>query len=293
MTKGIEIRDVEIGTGEEAKLGKTVVLNLRMFLHRGEEVFIFPEPKIRLDLKGRLWIAGLRDGIVGMRVGGKRTLIISPHLAYGAEGLPGKIPPNALLRCEIELLAVRELGEARPEDFPTGGFPPGRHVVVYYPGEAARNLPRWQFGLAEDGNCGAGLYFPIPGMTWRHTQRKEFHATLEPAIVQAVLNDAMSLPVRFPNECLTTDECWADPSEQANSITRDRETNTICLTIDVWEKGQHNYYRMRENSPALNGSELYKTMISLLRPYFSADSADESKPRTTTHLPDSGPQSTL
>jgi FKBP-type peptidyl-prolyl cis-trans isomerase FkpA len=286
MTKGIEIRDVEIGSGKEAQLGNTVVLNLRMFLHRGEEVFIFPEPKVRLDLKGRLWIAGLRDGIVGMRVGGKRTLIISPHLAYGAEGLPGKIPPNALLRCEIELLAVRELGEARPEDFPPERVPPGRHVVVYCPGEAARNLPRWQFGLGEDGNCGAGLYFPIPGMTWRHTRRKEFQASLEPAIVQAVLNDAVTLPMRFPNECLTTDDCWADMSEPANNVTRDRETNTRCLTIDVWERGQHNYYRLRENSPALNESELYKTMISLLRLYFSVDSVEASKPQMPPQLPD-------
>ena len=71
MTKGIEIRDVEIGSGEEAQLGKTVVLNLRMFLHRGEEVSIYPEPKIRLDLKGRLWIAGLRDG--GRWVGTVKT----------------------------------------------------------------------------------------------------------------------------------------------------------------------------------------------------------------------------
>jgi hypothetical protein len=286
MRKGIDIRDVEIGSGEEAQLGKTVVLNLRIFLHRGEEVFIYPEPKIRLDLKGHLFIAGLRDGIVGMRVGGKRTLIIGPHLAYGAEGLPGKIPPNALLRCEVELLGVRELGASRPEDFPPGKHPFCRHVAVYYPGEAARNLPRWQFGLSEDGNCGAGLYFPIPGMTWRHTRRKEFSASLEPAVVQAVLNDAVTLPTRFPNECLTTDECWADTSEPANSITRDSRTNTVCLTIDVWERDQHNYYRMRENSPALNQSELYKTMISFLRPYFSLESAEVSKPRTTPHLPD-------
>ena len=286
MSKGIEIRDIEIGSGEEAQLGKTVVLNLRIFLHRGEEVFIYPEPKIRLDLKSHLFIAGLRDGIVGMRVGGKRTLIISPHLAYGAEGLPGKIPPNALLRCEVELLGVRELGASRPEDFPPGPHPPCRHVVVYYPGEAARNLPRWQFGLSEEGNCGAGLYFPIPGMTWRHTRRKELSARLEQTVVQAVLNDAVTLPTRFPNECLTTDECWADTSEPANSITRDSRTNTICLTIDVWEKGQHNYYRMRENSPALNESELYRVINSLIQPQIDADSSAQPILRPKGHLPD-------
>jgi FKBP-type peptidyl-prolyl cis-trans isomerase len=43
-----------------------------------------------------------------MRVGGKRELIVSPHLAYGEMGIPGKIPANAVIRFEVELLDVRE-----------------------------------------------------------------------------------------------------------------------------------------------------------------------------------------
>src|ERR1700729_372938 len=114
MTRDIEVRDVELGSGDEAQLGKTVVLSLRVFLHQGEEVFLYPEPKVRIDLRGRNCIAGLRKGIIGMRVGGKRTLIISPHLAYGVQGVPGKIPPNALLRYEIELLDVPKPGARKP-----------------------------------------------------------------------------------------------------------------------------------------------------------------------------------
>ncbi len=195
MTRNIEVDDTIVGDGEEALLGKTVIVNLRIYLHRGEELNLYPEPKVRLDLRGRNCIAGLRDGIVGMRVGGKRTLIISPHLAYGGEGIPGKIPPNALLRYEVELLEVREPGERRPEDLPEG-----RHVVVYHPGEAARNLPRWQFGLSEDGNCGAGLHFPIAGMTWRHTRQKRFQTNVEAAIAKAILNEIENLPVQYPDE---------------------------------------------------------------------------------------------
>ncbi len=281
MPRGVEIRDVETGSGEEAQLGKTVIVNLRMFLHRGEEVCIHPEPRVRLDLKGRRCIAGLRDGIVGMRVGGKRTLIISPHLAYGEQGVPGKIPPNALLRCEVELFEVIEFGARRPED-----FPPGRHVMVSHPGDAARKLPRWQFRLSEDGNCGGGLYFPIPGMTWRHTRRKEFQVALGPAIIQAALDDAETMPSRFPNECLSNDECWADAGEPANSITRDRRTDTLCLTIDVWERDQHKYYHVRENSSALSESNLYRTIVSLLQPYLTLDAADQATPRAVPHLPD-------
>lgn len=46
---------------------------------------------------------GLFYGIEGMRVGGKRTLKISPHLAYGEQGVEGMIPPNAVLRVTVEI----------------------------------------------------------------------------------------------------------------------------------------------------------------------------------------------
>jgi FKBP-type peptidyl-prolyl cis-trans isomerase len=271
-----------MGTGDEAVLGKAVVVNVRMFLNHGTEVFTsLCGSKIRINLKRQWCIDGLMRGIEGMRVGGARSIVVSPHLAYGAEGLPGKVPPNALLRCEVELLDVRE-----PHDFRPGDFPPGRHVTVFHPGEAARNLPRWQFGLSEDGRCGAGLYFPIPGMTWRHTRRRESSTQLEPSLVAAVLNDAVNLPIRFPKECLSTDELWADSSEPSNSITRDRASDTLCLTIDVWERGQRNYYSMRENSPALIESELYRIINSLIQPHLVEASAVQSSSRPKGQLPD-------
>jgi hypothetical protein len=282
MTKGIEVRDLTIGTGNEAVLAKAVVVNVRMFLNHGTEVFTsLCGSKIRICLKRHWCIDGLMRGIEGMRVGGARSIVVSPQLAYGAQGVPGKVPPNALLLCEVELLDVREPHDFRPED-----FPPGRHVTVFHPGEAARNLPRWQFGLSEDGQCGAGLYFPIPGMTWRHTRRRESSTQLESSLVAAVLNDAVNLPIRFPKECLSTDELWADSSEPANSITRDRATDTLCLTIDVWERGQRNYYRMRENSPALMESELYRIINSWIQPHLAEASAVQSSSRPKGRLPD-------
>jgi FKBP-type peptidyl-prolyl cis-trans isomerase len=51
-------------------------------------------------------IAGLERGLEGMRIGGIRKLRVSPHLAYRDTGVPGVVPPNAVLMFEIELLSI-------------------------------------------------------------------------------------------------------------------------------------------------------------------------------------------
>jgi len=258
MTKDIEIHDVVLGGGDEAQVGKTVILNLRVFLHKGEEVFIYPEPKVRIDLTGRRCIAGLRKGLLGMRVGGKRTVIISPHLAYGAKGLPGKIPPNALLHYQIELLEVREPGTQKAED-----FAPGKILTIFRPGEAARNLPRWQFKMDEDGHCGAHVSIPIPGISWRHPRTRTLEWYLDPEAASALIDEALSLPIRFPQDCLANDRLWSDLSEPANGITRDRETDTLCLTFSVLERGQRlTYYSVKESSAVLLGTGIRRNIES-------------------------------
>ncbi len=154
MDSGIHITEAEIGTGNVAEQDSCVIVNVRGELNRGEvflDTFQGKNP-MRIELKKRDCIAGLRYGIVGMRVGGHRKITVSPHLGYGAEGLLDKIPANAVLRFDVELLEIRKSGEVKPEDFSRG-----KHLYLFWPGEMSRNQPRIQFGLEEDGRCGVGL----------------------------------------------------------------------------------------------------------------------------------------
>jgi FKBP-type peptidyl-prolyl cis-trans isomerase len=65
----------------------------------------------RFELGAGQVIAGWDEGIVGMKVGEVRKLVVPPQLAYGAEGFAPAIPPNATLEFEIELLAIEASGD--------------------------------------------------------------------------------------------------------------------------------------------------------------------------------------
>jgi peptidylprolyl isomerase len=104
MHSGIKIKEIMVGTGVIAERGMVAVAHIRGFLHRGEECYnTYKQGQpARIDLSKRESIAGLQKGIEGMRAGGRRELIVSPHLAYGEKGLPGLIPPNAVIRFEVD-----------------------------------------------------------------------------------------------------------------------------------------------------------------------------------------------
>jgi peptidylprolyl isomerase len=109
MPSGIKIKDSLVGTGAAAGPKSVIVVQVRGFLNRGELMFDTAEfaTPLTIDLAKREVVAGLRQGIVGMRVGGKREIRVSPHLGYGEKGIPGKVPANAVLRFDVELLEIR------------------------------------------------------------------------------------------------------------------------------------------------------------------------------------------
>jgi FKBP-type peptidyl-prolyl cis-trans isomerase len=105
----LEIKDLTVGKGPEAKAGDSVKVHYVGTLLNGEEFDASKkhgtEP-FQFDLgKGRV-IKGWDDGVAGMKVGGKRKLTIPPHLGYGARGAGAKIPPNSTLVFEVELVEI-------------------------------------------------------------------------------------------------------------------------------------------------------------------------------------------
>ena len=107
-SSGLKIEDMKEGTGPGVKNGDTVSVHYTGWLQDGtkfdssrdrEEPFHF-----RVGA-GKV-IKGWDEGLIGMKEGGKRRLIIPPGLAYGARGSPPTIPPNAELTFEIELLKI-------------------------------------------------------------------------------------------------------------------------------------------------------------------------------------------
>jgi FKBP-type peptidyl-prolyl cis-trans isomerase len=106
---GLKYSDLKKGDGAEAKKGKRVYVHYTGWLKNGKKFDSSLDRKEPFDFRlgaGEV-IKGWDEGVAGMKVGGKRKLIIPPELGYGERGTPdGAIPPNSELTFEVELLKV-------------------------------------------------------------------------------------------------------------------------------------------------------------------------------------------
>jgi FKBP-type peptidyl-prolyl cis-trans isomerase (trigger factor) len=116
---GLKLLEEREGEGRQAQMGDCVVYNSKLFLNKGDEVRLnetqathLPKEMIRVEggvtfvdhktlLGSRQTMAGVEHALIGMQVGGYRKVRINPHLAYRDKGIPGLVPPNAVLIVEL------------------------------------------------------------------------------------------------------------------------------------------------------------------------------------------------
>ncbi|MFD5243258.1 FKBP-type peptidyl-prolyl cis-trans isomerase [Amycolatopsis sp. NPDC058340] len=105
----LEKSDITVGDGQEAKAGDTVSVHYVGVSHSTGDQFDASwdrgEP-LRFGLGAGQVIPGWDQGVAGMKVGGRRKLVIPPHLAYGERGAGGVIKPNETLIFVVDLIGV-------------------------------------------------------------------------------------------------------------------------------------------------------------------------------------------
>src|SRR5262249_35924429 len=111
LESGLKYQDLKVGTGATAKKGYTVSVHYTGWLAKDKTKFDSSkdrgEPFV-FELGAGKVIKGWDEGVAGMKVGGKRKLMIPAKLGYGARGAGDVIPPNADLVFEVELLKLEK-----------------------------------------------------------------------------------------------------------------------------------------------------------------------------------------
>ena len=121
---GLEVIEDDPGSGRVAERGDRVTYNIKIFLNRGDEVPLneaqarhLPPRLLRHEgsdvfvdhtivLGSRDAVPGIEQSLLGMQAGGHRKVRIGSHLAYRDKGIPGLIPPNAVLTVDIWMREV-------------------------------------------------------------------------------------------------------------------------------------------------------------------------------------------
>lgn len=108
MESGLQYQDKALGDGDEAVAGQPVSVHYTGWLTDGTKFDSSVDRGTPFDfpLGGGRVIKGWDEGVAGMKIGGKRVLVIPAELGYGDQGAGGLIPPGATLIFEVDLLGV-------------------------------------------------------------------------------------------------------------------------------------------------------------------------------------------
>ncbi len=110
LPKGIRIKDLQLGAGEVAGKGRIALIHYDCYLPRGEKCDTSrdkPYP-VQFEVGKRRMFPGVEHGVLGMSVGGIRSVRVSPQLTYYERKQNPELPDNVALRYEIELIRVTD-----------------------------------------------------------------------------------------------------------------------------------------------------------------------------------------
>jgi len=274
LRSGLRGKDIVVGTGEVATRDSTVVVKMRMFLNRGDELpfsLLYPEKKV-IDLWRRECMAGLRYGIEGMRVGGRRELRISPHLAYGEKGRPGDIPPNAVIRAVVELIEVREPGKRKPEDVFVDMNLNVRFVKV---SRDRTYREGWSFYLVETTQYAQFFSF-IWDSPWHSPRSSSVLRRFDAETMRSLFDVAFELPRLYPHDCFPSQEDSGDGTDKSYA---EISVKSPRIFVNVRKRDEYLvFYYLAANSLALRESLLFQQIHAMRE---ECSSLSEGKPCQT------------
>jgi FKBP-type peptidyl-prolyl cis-trans isomerase len=106
-TSGVKYEDTFIGIGPAAGIGDQVMFEYTLWLENGTRVDSTADRGYPVKaVLGEAQLKGWNDGLLGVQMQGERRITVPPELAYGAQGLPGMIPPNATLIFDVHVIEV-------------------------------------------------------------------------------------------------------------------------------------------------------------------------------------------
>ncbi len=104
---GLKYEDITLGQGNMPKKGQTVSVAYQIYAGEKRVEASPPSQPFQFTLGKEQAMKAIEEGVSTMKVGGKRKLHVPPDLAYGTQGVPGKVPPNSGLTIDLELFAIK------------------------------------------------------------------------------------------------------------------------------------------------------------------------------------------
>lgn len=274
---GVKITDTIEGSGNTATGDVWVKLRTRVNLNRGDELpGLWGDDNLAcccFRLQDREIIPGLRYAAEGMRAGGKRAVVIPPHLAYGDAGIPDLIPPNAVLRAEIELLEVGNPGEPVPTVPQLTKY---NAMQIREWREESSLLPRWQLVLNDRNDPHHPSYSGL-ALEWstrsdgkwgaRSTEHLNVMLDLDPDHIERMIDSGNHLPRTFPDECLDSNGVH---SHGGVSPTRSNHGSVICRSISFVKDGEYaGHLYIREDSHIWTSTEWGRQIMDWVTPHLT------------------------